>query len=323
MLDQYNRRINYLRIGVTDRCNLRCRYCMPSEGIDFSQRSELLSYEEIIRLAHIFRALGTEKVRLTGGEPFVRKDIAGLIEQLCHIFPSVHITTNATLLQDHIELLKTSGVKSLNISIDSLDRNLFSMITRRDNFDIVYDNILRCIKAGIEVKLNMVAMKDINLHEIPQFIAFGKEHDIEVRFIEAMPFNESDGNQNQFFSAAGLLEIVRKEYSENIKTVAAPGSSSLKYLIDDKVKVGIIPAYSRSLCGMCNRLRLTPKGDMMTCLYAKGGISLRDAMREEQLNDTQLKERIEATVWKKKKDGFEEEALRDERIFSSMTTIGG
>lgn len=323
MLDQYNRQINYLRIGVTDRCNLRCRYCMPSEGIDFSQRSELLSYEEMTRLAHIFRALGTEKVRLTGGEPFVRKDIGKLIQRLCSIFPAVHITTNATLLHDHIDLLKKSGVKSLNISIDSLDRNLFSIITRRDNFDIVYDNILRCIKAGIKVKLNMVAMKGINLHEIPQFIAFGKEHNIEVRFIEAMPFNESDGNQNQFFSAADLLEIVRKDYSENIKTIASPGSSSLKYLIDDKVTVGIIPAYSRSLCGMCNRLRLTPKGDMLTCLYAKAGISLRDAMRDEQLSDTQLKELIQATVWKKKKDGFEEEALRDERVFSSMTTIGG
>lgn len=323
MLDKYNRRINYLRIGVTDRCNLRCRYCMPAEGIDFSERKELLSYEELIRLASIFRDLGVEKIRLTGGEPFVRKDIGQLIQQLCAIFPAVHITTNATLLQDHIDLLKTSGVKSLNISIDSLDRNLFQLITRRDTFELVQDNILRCITAGLQVKLNMVAMKGINLHEIPDFIAFAKQHDIEVRFIEAMPFNDSDGNQQQFFPASELLELIRNNYSNNIQSVAAPGSSALKYLIDDSIKVGIIPAYSRSLCGSCNRLRLTPKGDMLTCLYATSGINLRDAMRKEQLSDQELKASIQAAVLQKKRNGFEEEALRTEDVFESMTTIGG
>lgn len=323
MLDKYNRRINYLRIGVTDRCNLRCRYCMPAEGIDFSERKELLSYEELIRLASIFRDLGVEKIRLTGGEPFVRKDIGQLIQQLCAIFPAVHITTNATLLQDHIDLLKTSGVKSLNISIDSLDRNLFQLITRRDTFELVQDNILRCITAGLQVKLNMVAMKGINLHEIPDFITFAKQHDIEVRFIEAMPFNDSDGNQQQFFPASELLELIRNNYSNNIQSVAAPGSSALKYLIDDSIKVGIIPAYSRSLCGSCNRLRLTPKGDMLTCLYATSGINLRDAMRKEQLSDQELKASIQAAVLRKKRNGFEEEALRTKDVFESMTTIGG
>lgn len=323
MLDKYNRRVNYLRIGVTDRCNLRCRYCMPAEGIDFSHRNDLLSYEEILRLARIFRILGIEKVRLTGGEPFVRKDIGILIEQLCSIFPAVHITTNATLLQEHIITLKTSGVKSLNISIDSLDRDLFAIITRRDNFDIVHDNILRCIEAGIHVKLNMVAMKNVNIHEIPRFIEFGKRHQVAVRFIEAMPFNDSDGNHDVFLSAADMLEFIKTNYSNNIQQLDSSGSSALKYIVDDSVKVGIIPAYSRSLCGTCNRLRLTPKGDMLTCLYSKSGISLRDAMRAERLTDEQLKEFIVAGVMTKKKNGFEEEALRQERVFSSMTTIGG
>lgn len=325
MIDKYNRQVNYLRIGLTDRCNLRCRYCMPAAGIDFSHRKDLLTYEELTRLAHIFRGLGVEKVRLTGGEPFVRKDIGKLIESLCTIFPAVHITTNATLLHEHqyIELLKEKGVKSLNISIDSLDRDLFNIITRRDSFDIVYNNILGCIDAGIKVKLNMVAMKNINLHEIPAFIEFGKQHDIEVRFIEAMPFNDSDGNQQQFFPATELLELVKVNYSTNIKPIAAPGSSSLKYLIDDKVKIGIIPAYSRSLCGTCNRVRLTPKGTMLTCLYSKTGTSLRDAMRDEQLDDEQLTALIQTAVLQKKKDGFEEEALRSEGVFESMTTIGG
>ena len=323
MIDKFNRHINYLRIAVTDHCNLRCRYCMPAEGIDFSKRKELLSYEEISRLAYIFRDLGIEKVRLTGGEPFVRKDIGQLIRQLSGIFPAVHITTNATLLHHHFDLLENKFVKSLNISIDALDRDLFQVITRRDNYNVVLENILHSIAAGIKIKLNMVAMKNVNLHEIPAFIEFGKKYGVEVRFIEAMPFNDSDGNQQQFFSAANLVQLIKEKYSEDIQRIPAPGSAAMEFIVDGTVKVGVIPAYSRSLCGTCNRLRLTPRGDMRTCLYAKSSISLRDAIRHDNLSDAALRQLIQAAVFQKKRNGFEEEKLRSESIFESMTTVGG
>jgi len=320
--DQYNRIADYLRIGVTDRCNLRCRYCMPAQGIDFAARKDILSYEEIIRLAEIFKQLGVNKVRLTGGEPFVRKDIDILLKRLCHLFPKVHITTNATLLTEHIPLLKELNISGLNISIDSLDKDKFLLITRRDTFDIVMSNILLCIQKEIPIKLNVVVMKGVNDMEILDFVAFGIEHNIEVRFIEAMPFNEDDGNKDVFMPAIDILKLISSEYPSVSKIENGPVSSSDIYNIDGQ-RVGIIPAYSRTLCGFCNRIRLTPQGELMTCLYSTQGKDLRALLRNPEISNDDLIHAIMESIGAKKKDGFKEERLQEGTVFRSMTTIGG
>ncbi len=323
LIDQFNRKIDYLRIGVTDRCNLRCRYCMPEEGIDFSKRKDLLTYEEIIRLGKIFRALGIQKVRLTGGEPFLRKGIELLLKELTTVFPQVHITTNATLIHKHFDLLKDIKIAGLNISIDSLDRNRFQMITKRDDFGIVFQNIMACKAKAIPFKINVVVMQGINDDEIIDFVDFGIKHQIEVRFIEAMPFNDFDGNKSLFLSADKILEIIKSKYVSAHLLKNKSSSSSLKYQINTQTKIGIIPAYSRSLCGSCNRIRLTPKGEMLNCLYAKNGLNLLAQLRDEKISDDNIKTNIIKAVFPKLANGFEEEKLRGEEVFNSMTTIGG
>lgn len=323
LIDAHNRTIDYLRLGITDRCNLRCRYCMPEEGIDFSHREDLMSYEEMIRLVKVFVKMGVNKLRLTGGEPFVRKDIGMLLLQLSEIVPSIHITTNATLLEEHIPLLKRIGIAGLNISIDSLDRDRFFMITRRDTYDIVMQNIHRCLQHCISTKLNVVVMKGVNDMEIVDFVKFGLKHNIEVRFIEAMPFNEDDGNKNVFMSASEILMKISNAF-DHVTLLQSEGSSSSNiYSINESYIFGIIPSYSRSLCGTCNRIRLTPKGEMLTCLYAQSGVDLLRYLRQQDPTEKQLEDMISEAVSNKKKDGFDEEKLRDSEIFNSMTTIGG
>jgi len=318
--DKYNRTIDYLRIGVTDRCNLRCRYCMPAEGIDFSDRADLLSYEEIIRLAKVFRQLGVNKVRLTGGEPFVRKDIHLLLRSLSDIFSSVHVTTNATKLD--VPFLKEIGIKGLNISLDSLDRDRFFMITRRDQADNVYANIQACIDQQIPIKINMVVMKGVNSMEILDFIEFGIKNRVTVRFIEAMPFNEGDGNRDVFMSAIEILETIKSKYinAEQIDSLAP--SSAIHYRIGD-ARFDIIPAYTRSLCGTCNRIRLTPKGELLNCLYSQTGTDLRSVLRDETVSDQGLIEVIRNSVYHKLVDGYAAEKEMNNDVFRSMTTIGG
>ncbi len=324
MKDQFGRNIDYLRLGVTDRCNLRCRYCMPEHGIDFSNRKDLLSYEEILRLSPIFSSLGIKKLRITGGEPFVRKDIGSLLEKLSRHFESLHITTNATLLHSHFDILKRIEISGLNISIDSLDPENFFRITRRDQFDLVIDNIHQCIERNIPAKLNVVVMKGINDHELTNFMYFGMKHKIEVRFIEAMPFNEYDGNRDVFLSHDEILAKMKSDFPSIEYIPALHPSSAQRYQIPkDNYSFAVIPAYSRSLCGQCNRLRLTPKGELLTCLYAQTGISLKQYLRDSTYSDEEIAGLITEAVFKKKKDGFEEEKEINSQAFKSMSSIGG
>jgi len=179
------------------------------------------------------------------------------------------------------------------------------------------------INAGINTKINMVVMKGINDHEIIDFIHMADKYGVEVRFIEAMPFNQFDGNKSLFLPASDILALIQNNFSDVSRIIADDNSSSIKYLIEGKTKIGIIPAYSRSLCGSCNRIRLTPKGELLTCLYAEKGIELLPLVRNNAITDEQLQEIIIKAVWKKKENGFVEENDRTESVFQSMTTIGG
>ena len=323
LIDKFNRKVDYLRIGITDRCNLRCRYCMPEQGIDFSSRKELLTYEEILYLVRIFKDLGITKVRLTGGEPLSRKDVDVLIKNIYTHIPNIHITTNATHLEPFIPLFQEINLQGLNVSLDSLDRDKFTMITRRDAFDSVISNSLSAKKAGLPVKFNMVVMKGINDMEINDFIEFGMQNDIQVRFIEAMPFNAFDGNKDVFMDSKDILNTVMEKYSNVEAKYSNNPSSSVKYTINDSYKFGIIPAYSGTMCGTCNRIRLTPKGEVLTCLYSEKGINLKDVIRNKEHSEEEIISMVKNLVSNKLKSGWDEEKLRGDSVFNSMTSIGG
>jgi cyclic pyranopterin phosphate synthase len=323
--DNYGRTIDYLRLAVTDRCNLRCRYCMPAEGIDFAPREELLTFEEIERLSRILTTqLGVKKLRITGGEPFARRDLMSLLRQIRPFYRSVHMTTNATLLEPHLEALYELDIRQLNISIDSLQPERFFEITRRDMFDRVWSAIERALALDFRVKLNVVLMRDVNFSELPDFLELAKTRPLDVRFIEAMPFNEDDGNRNNFMSYHDMLAEIRQHYPAIRPEATAPNSASLHYQVPGfRGRIGLIPAYSRSLCGTCNRLRLTPKGQMRNCLYATHGLELRSLLRGG-ISDDDLAGIIRDFVRGKPKDGFAAAAERGgTAAYESMTTIGG
>ena len=191
MKDSFDRTIDYVRIAVTDRCNLRCFYCMPAEGIPYEPKAHLLSYEEITRLLGVLGGLGFQKVRFTGGEPFLRKDFMQLLENTAALdeFKSIHITSNGTLLQKHVPKLKELGITKINLSIDSLDKERFHKITRRDDFEKVMQTFHMLVDNGFKIKLNAVIMKGINTQDIIPLAELAKDYPVDVRFIEEMPFN--------------------------------------------------------------------------------------------------------------------------------------
>ena len=328
MIDNHQRTVNYLRLAVTDRCNLRCFYCMPEEGINFVERRELLTYEEMLHLIRLMAELGIKKVRITGGEPFVRKNLLGFIRRLVRIpgIESVPMTTNGTLTRRHLDELVGLGIRSFNLSIDSLDRQRFHHITRRDYLPEVLACLHDMIDRGLDVKLNAVVMKDKNIADILPMVELTRERDIAVRFIEEMPFNGSGPHSTQLeWNYLKILDHISNAHPQIENLVAAPFSTSRNYRIAGfRGSFGIIPAYSRSFCGTCNRLRMTPQGLIKTCLYDRGVFNLRDLLRA-QASDADLKIAIQEAVGSRSKDGFEAEAKRRQRgkTFESMASIGG
>lgn len=328
LIDNHNRTVNYLRLAVTDRCNLRCFYCMPEEGIDFVEKKELLSYEEMTQLITIFAELGVSKVRITGGEPFVRKGLMGFIEKLVNIpgITNVPITTNGTTTRRHLEDLVKLGIHSFNLSLDTLDKKRFFDITRRDYFDEVYACMEEMIDRKLNVKLNAVVMKDKNIDDILQMVALTKDKEIAVRFIEEMPFNGDKAHYQKLeWNYIKILDFISSEFP-NIEKIPDPKfSTSVNYQVKGfKGSFGIIPAYSRSFCGTCNRLRMTPKGLIKTCLYDSGVFNLRDILRSGA-NNAEIKTAIFEAVGNRAKDGFEAERNNrgGSKSFESMASIGG
>ncbi len=327
LYDNHGRKIDYLRLAVTDRCNLRCFYCMPHEGIDFVPREDLLSYEELLRLCNVFTDLGIRKIRITGGEPFVRKGIDNFLRELSKTsgLQELNITTNGSFTANKIKLMEEIGVRSVNLSLDTLDRERFKAITRRDLFDQVFESYHALLNSSMNLKINMVVMQGRNIEDVYPMLELSKEHDVSVRFIEEMPFNGSEGQGNEsFWPMKKILEHISSEY--DIKKLEDPASStSYNYQIKGyKGSFGIIAAYTRTFCGSCNRIRLTPKGDLRTCLYGKGALNFRDLMRGGA-SDEDIKNTLLDALGRRAKDGFEAE--NDRGILNpaseSMATIGG
>ncbi len=325
--DSHGREIDYLRIAVTDRCNLRCTYCMPAEGIDYVERSELLSYEEILDITEIMVSLGIKKIRITGGEPFVRKDLMNLLEAIVERYPSIqlHITTNGTLIGPYISRLEELGIAGINFSLDTLQKEKFFLITRRDEFDPVYENLQRLILSKIKTKVNCVVMTQQNLESVSEMIEMTKELDLDVRFIEEMPFNGAVNDEKVYWNAAQLEDFITAEYPEIQNILTEANSSARLFQVPGyNGRIGIIDAYSRTFCGTCNRIRLNAKGEIITCLYGKGEKSIRDLLRAGKSKEY-IRSAIEEVIKSKYKNGFEAEASSraNSNLFESMSTIGG
>ena len=328
LYDNHGRPITYLRLAVTDRCNLRCFYCMPAEGIDYVPRKELMSYEEMERTVRLFAGLGIDKVRITGGEPFLRKGMFGFLERLSQIegLKKLNITTNGTLTAGLVPELKRIGIGTVNLSLDSLDPQRFADITRRDTFPQVMDTFHQLLAHGITTKINTVVMAGRNIDDIVPMAELAREHPVGIRFIEEMPFNGSgSGDSFGLWDFPKILEHLRQHFPGIEKIEDEPHSTSFNYKIPGfRGEVGIIAAYSRLFCGSCNRIRLRPQGTLKTCLYDHGVFNLRDLMRSGA-SDGQLTDALKAAIGRRAKDGFEAEKRRGFGlpVSESMATIGG
>ena len=327
LVDNFGRQMEYVRLAVTDRCNLRCQYCMPAQGIDIVPRQELLTFKEMYRLIRVLTELGVRKVRLTGGEPFVRKDFVGFLEMLSHndLLEAINIATNGALISQHIDRIEKLGkVKDINLSIDSLSREKFAKITRRDAFSEVYKTLELLEKSSLNLKLNIVVQSGINTDEIVDFVRFTKDKNVAVRFIEEMPFNgKGQRKMEENWTFNRILNEIKTAFDVK-ELVSEKSSTSRNYSIENHLgTVGIIPAFTRTICNNCNRIRITSTGTFKNCLFDDGVFNLRDFMRKGASNED-LKALFLSLVKEKPANGFIAEANREDGAASeSMSTIGG
>ena len=327
LTDNFGRQISYVRLAVTDRCNLRCQYCMPAHGNDIVPKEELLTFKEMYRLIRVLTELGVSKVRLTGGEPFVRKDFVGFLEMLSYndLLDAINITTNGALIAKHIAAIeKLEKVKNINLSIDSLQAVKFNEITRRNSFDTVFKTMGLLEKSSLNLKLNVVVQSGINTDEINDFVRLTKDKNLTVRFIEEMPFNgkgQREMHENWTFNK--ILNEIETEFKVT-EVQSEKSSTSRNYTIENhRGTFGIIPAFTRTICNDCNRIRITSTGTFKNCLFDDGVFSLREFIRNGASNDD-LKKLFLSLVKEKPANGFIAEANRTKGdVSESMSTIGG
>jgi cyclic pyranopterin phosphate synthase len=282
--DSFGRKIEYLRLSVTDRCNLRCRYCMPAEGVDQIEHGEVLTYEELLRVASVATRLGVKKIRITGGEPLVRRGIVGFIRELTNLptKPEITLTTNGLLLADMAFDLRKAGLSRVNISLDTLKEDRFVQITRRPGLQKVLDGIEAAEAVGLTpLKINMVPIRGINNDEIIDFGRLTLEHPWEVRFIEFMPVSDGlEFTPEHMFPAKAILEELGRIGKLVPQLRQGPaGPARLFHFPDAPGRVGVIPAISDHFCGECNRMRITSDGRIRPCLFSTEEIDLREALR--------------------------------------------
>jgi len=323
--DSFGRVHDYLRISLTDNCNFRCFYCMPEEEYDFTPASRLMQPHEIIEIAKIFVAQGVKKIRLTGGEPLVRKDAAEIIAGLGALTVQLVITTNGTRIAELLPVLKEAGIKTINISLDTLQPEKFMFITRRDVFHQVKSNIELLLHHKIAVKINVVLMKGLNENEINDFIAWTKFNPIQIRFIEFMPFSGNKWTSNKLVSMEEILTAVKMNYAI-VPVQEAANDTAKHFNVDGHIgSFAIIGTMTHPFCSTCNRMRLTADGKLKNCLFSNGETDLLTAFR----NGEDILPLINTSIWSKKKElggqlttDFEE--LNTDLINNrSMIAIGG
>ncbi|MCH7496962.1 MAG: GTP 3',8-cyclase MoaA [Candidatus Marinimicrobia bacterium] len=330
LLDRFGRSFTYLRIAVTDRCQLRCIYCMPEAGIDFTPSDRLLTTEEILRLVGVAASLGVFKVRFTGGEPLLRRDMVELIRGAARTpgITSVNLTTNGLLFKDRAMALLRAGLTGINISLDTLDAAKFARITRRQGVEQVLAALEAALAVGIPaVKLNVVALQGFNDTELGDFGLLTRDEPITVRFIELMPFDAHQiWKTGRHMSAAQIKTLLAELYPRLDHAVGTATEQHIYRIPGHLGKLAIIPAYTRSLCGSCNRIRLTADGCIRNCLYSEDEYSLRELMRSGA-TDGQLARILTSAMRDKHKDGWvAQRAAKDtpeSQRRDSMTQIGG
>lgn len=325
IVDFYNRVHNYLRISLTDNCNFRCFYCMPEEEYEFTPASKLMQADEIEQLAKIFVQKGVNKIRLTGGEPLVRKDAADIMLRLSKLPVKLTLTTNGVRLHEYMDVLKQANIHSLNVSLDTLQSEKFNLITRRNQFQQVYDNIQLLIRNNFHVKVNVVVMKGLNDGEINDFIEWTKHEPVHVRFIEFMPFSGNKWTSNKVFTWKEMLSVIEEKYSflplkndahDTAKGYVVPGH---------KGTFAVISTMSAPFCSTCNRMRLTADGKMKNCLFSDKETDLLAALRKGE----EVAPLIYQSIQSKAKElggqfTTDFEHLHAEDIHNrSMITIGG
>ncbi|WP_160716229.1 GTP 3',8-cyclase MoaA [Chitinophaga solisilvae] len=321
--DAHHRIIDYVRLSVTDRCNLRCTYCMP-EHMHFVPSAALLTDQEIITLLEILAGNGISKVRITGGEPFLRPQLLPLLEKIKAIpgINTISITTNGVLTHSYVHELKALGITKVNLSLDTLQPERFRQITRRPKFDAVMLTLKNLLAHDMQVKINVVVMEDVNTDELLDFTALTAQYPISVRFIEEMPFN----GQGHAFSGIRwnyreILQYIRSRY-DLYKLPDAPHTTALHYGIPGhQGNIGVIPAYSRTFCGSCNRLRISATGSIKTCLYGTDVLNVRDMLRSNA-GAPALLGAVREALQHRAANGFEAEKQLL-HLPESMSVIGG
>jgi cyclic pyranopterin phosphate synthase len=299
LVDSYHRAHTYLRISVTDRCNLRCRYCMPREHMAFRPQEELLTFDEILRVAGIFAGMGVRKVRLTGGEPLVRKGLPLLVEQLANMegIETVGLTTNGVLLKQYAAELKSAGLQALNISLDTLRQERFTAITKQDEFTAVSDGIAAALECGFTpLKLNIVVIKGVNDDELPDFVLLTKDSPVNVRFIEYMPFDSNHWSEAGFMPFSEMRDVISAEYDLLPMTGGDAHAVAKDFHVPGfRGNVSFITSISEHFCGGCNRVRLTADGTVKPCLFSKAETNLRGILRDGG-SDARLESAIREAV---------------------------
>lgn len=305
LTDAYNRKIRDLRISLTDRCNFRCFYCLPHGEPSWAKKETLLTFEELAFLSEIFVSLGIEKIRLTGGEPLIRRDVPVLVEKLARLKPGLHdiaLTTNGYDFARHADALKDAGLDRVTISLDSLRPERFAEITGSDSIDRVLDSIQTAKDLGFEpVKLNAVIVRGRNDDEIVDFAAFAREQDVSIRFIEYMPLDSGhEWDRDLVVSGKEIREKIGSVYPLTLKDASRGSETAWKYRFADGSpgEIGIIAPVTEMFCGQCSRIRLTADGQIRTCLFSNVEHDLRGVLRSRASRE-EIVEFIEASVMKK------------------------
>lgn len=329
LVDSYGRVIRDLRISITDRCNFRCSYCMPEEGMKWLPRSEVMTFEEIERLARIFvERYGVTGIRLTGGEPTIRAHLPLLVAKLAAVSGAdgpvdLSMTTNGATMRLVAESLREAGLNRVNVSLDTLDREKFHEMTRRDELERVLDGIEAAKEASFDpVKVNAVIQRGVNDDEIVDLATYGREHDVEVRFIEFMPLDaEGHWMNDKVVGQDEIVAAINAVYPvEQVPARGAAPADRFRYL-DDAGMIGVIPSVTKPFCGDCDRVRLTAEGDFRTCLFATNEFDLLTALRAGE-TDEQVGSRIEAAV-STKWAGHRINQVNFIRPGKSMSQLGG
>ena len=328
LVDIFNRKINYIRISVTDRCDLRCNYCMK-EKMEFLPKSEILTLEQIERLSEIFISQGVEKIRLTGGEPLVRKNIMELINNLGKKIKKSNLkeltlTTNGTQLEKYAQGLKNAGVKRINISLDTLKKDKYHQITRGGDIDKVLNGINEALNCKLKVKLNVVALKNFNENELIDIVNWSSQKGMDITFIEVMPMGEiGEKRANQYMPLTDVKKLIQTKYSLTDDPLKTGGPARYVHCHETDQKIGFITPHTHNFCETCNRVRITCTGKMYMCLGQEDKVDLKEPLRKSENNDL-LKETIyEAISRKPKGHDFVIDRKKEEKFVPRHMSVTG